>query len=519
MMEALERRALDVELMALLGVWSERGKSAEAGDTIVMPYFREKALVHRKYRNFAHRNYDGMRHWQDKGGVKCFYNEDVLRDPDLKGLPLIITEGEGDTWAVLTAALTHEVAPQYHDEKAVPANLRKCVSVPDGAPQVRIMDPNSPKYSYVDDALDAKLLFQVDVPYIILATDGDEPGTNLMYDLADRLGRARCKYLTYPLCSEEGREKRERDRCKDLGEVLEDWGPEGVRDTIAKAQFLKVDGVFRMSELPPRPVPTILDIGMPILRDHIKIRLGDWSCSTGIPSMGKTTLFNAIVVNLVKRYGIVVAFASFEQNPQLDHRRNLRTAYHRKPVFQQTNAEIAEADAWIDKHFVFLVPDDDDDVTMDWMLDKMETAAIQFNAVLFVIDPWNEMDHARERDETTTEYTGRAIKMKRRFARKFGVHVHTVAHPTKMARKEGEPRVPNLYSIADSSHWYNKADLGWIVHRKDELTYVWVQKSRYHDEIGVPGAVSAYFNPGTREFDIVENLYDGNLHLDDYFNG
>jgi twinkle protein len=37
-----------------------------------------------------------------------------------------------------------------------------------------------------------------DVREIILATDGDGPGVNLMNDLAIRLGKARCKFVRYP---------------------------------------------------------------------------------------------------------------------------------------------------------------------------------------------------------------------------------------------------------------------------------------------------------------------------------
>jgi hypothetical protein len=61
-----------------------------------------------------------------------------------------------------------------------------------------------------------------------------------------------------------------------------------------------------------------------------------------------------------------------------------------------------------------------------------------------------------------------------------------VAHPTKSAKDgDGNYKMPTLYDISGSANWYNKADLGVIVHRENEDdTLIKVQKSRYHDIIG-----------------------------------
>ena len=42
--------------------------------------------------------------------------------------------------------------------------------------------------------------------------------------------------------------------------------------------------------------------------------------------------------------------------------------------------------------------------------------------------------------------------------------------------------------------WYNKADLGLIIHRKDGLTLARVAKSRYEDMIGKRGQVLFTFD-------------------------
>jgi twinkle protein len=165
--------------------------------------------------------------------------------------------------------------------------------------------------------------------------------------------------------------------------------------------------------------------------------------------------------------------------------------------------ELKKADQWIDKHFTFMVPSEDDDVSLDWVLDRMEAAVIQHGCKIVVIDPWNEMDHAKGQGESLTEYVGRAIKTLKRFAKKLMVHLIIVAHPAKPQKDEkGNYRVPTLYDISDSAHWYNKADLGVVVHREsDNLTLIKVAKSRYHDEIGIPGEFLTRFHFEARRFE------------------
>jgi len=469
--EGLEARHLDPELALKLGLHALVGTGGI--EALCIPFLREGKVVNRKFRTLG----GEKRFWQDKGGVQCFWNEDILRDDSLISQPLVITEGELDAVA------------------AIQSGWLRAVSVPGGAPDKPLPNDTS-KYTFLQEA--RPLLSVERVTTVILAVDGDAPGANLMHDLSVRLGRFRCKYVTYPKHPED----RER-RLKDLNEVLIHYGPKGVAATLDRAQWLRVDGVYRMSELPPAPEAPVYDIPMKKLVDRYKVRLGDLAVFTGIPSHGKSSVVNDIFCRLVERYGLNVAFASFEQMPQRDHRRNLRTWFCQKPTSYCDSRELAAADQWIDQHFTFLVPNEDEDVTLEWMLDKAEAAVIQHGCKVIVIDPWNEMDHARSREESLTEYTGRAIKALRRFARKLMVHVVIVAHPAKQQKDDkGDYRVPTLYDISDSAHWYNKADIGVVVHRYPDFTLIRVAKSRYHDLIGTPGDEEADFIFEQRRFNI-----------------
>ena len=489
-------RGLDPQrLVEKFGVHSVSGPGG--GDFLCIPFKRDGNVKNRKFRETMVPGQSGGKSWQDKqdkGAVRMLYNEDALRDASLKGQPVIITEGEPDLWA------------------ADLAGFQRVVGWPDGAPEFSIpVDADSPKYKPLEDAM---ALFSVDnlggkgVP-IIIAADGDDAGSVLLQDLSIRLGRARCKFLTYPMLPEDRRAAFGRARCKDLGEVLEFYGPKGVQQTIDRASYVSAPGVYRLSELPPKAHPPALDIGIPMLRNSFRMRLGDWSVVTGIPSHGKSTLVNDICCRVVENYTtdeepFVVTFASFEQDPQIDHKRNLQWWLGEQHPAKQTTHELEYGESWIDRHFRFLMPDEDADVSLEWLLDAAATSVIRDNSKVLVVDPWNEMDHVRMPGESVTDYTGRAIKAFRRFARKMGIHLMVVAHPTKMQqRPDGSFPIPTLYSISDSAHWFNKCDAGIIVHNfGDGKSLIWVQKTRYHDEIGVPKMYDALFNKTSRRFEI-----------------
>ena len=460
----LEDRGLDAELLERLGVESD---SRPGSDFISIPYFDGTAQVNVKRRTIA----GEKRFYQDAGARQIFWNVNVIADPTLEHQPLIVTEGEFDAMA------------------AIQAGFGRVVSVPNGAPASAAGEDPSERYRFIDNA--PKALGQC--REIILAVDSDGPGINLLNDLALRLGRARCKWVRYP-----------RD-CKDLGDALRAYGARGVVESISRAQWMEVDGLYRMSELPPLPPAVPHASGFPGLDEHFRLRPGDLTVVTGIPSHGKTTIVNDICCRMVVRHKWPVAFASFEQVPQRDHRRWLRTWYCARRVIDQEARQTAEADDWIDKNFLFVVPAEDDDATLGWVIERMSSAVIRHGIRIVVIDPWNEVEHDRPIDMSLTEYVGKALKTLKKFARKYQVHLFVVAHPMKMRRADnGKYPFPSLYDISDSAHWYNRCDAGIVVYRDEDRTTVRIAKTRYHDEIGTPGEVMVRYSPDRATYDLAE---------------
>lgn len=456
--ELIEARGLDVELMARLGV----GASARFTDGIAIPFVENGVVVACK-----HRTLDGEKRFtQDAGGRQIFWNVDCLADDTLDGEPLIVTEGELDAIA------------------AIQSGFPRAVSVPGGA--------NGKRYAFLDE-VETRLLACRE---IVLAVDADGPGANLLHALALRLGRHRCKWLRYP------------GGAKDLNDVLRVGGERAVQATIAGAQWLKIEGVYRLSELPPVMPQPALKTGVAGLDPHYRIRRGDFCVITGMPGHGKSSLVNEIACRMAHTHGWTTVFASFEQTPQLDHRRALRSFHASKREADMNLVEIAAADAWIDRHFAFVVAKEDEETTLHWTLERVAGAIRHCEASLVVIDPWNEMDHARPSDMTMTEYVGFAIRQFRKLARSHAVHVIVVAHPAKMQRgRDGRYPVPGLYDISDSAHWSNKADIGIVVHRDSLIdsdeTAIRVVKSRYHSAIGVPGEITVVWDEARTRFAIL----------------
>lgn len=484
MLATIEARGLDVETASRLGLSSVQ---RDGGSALVIPFVRDGQVVRRKYRFFDR---EEGRWTQDKGGQRIAFNEDCLRDDSLLSQPLIITEGEFDALA------------------AIQCGFARTISVPDGAPppgERSLQDlETGTKYDWLKDI--RPFLTTERAPEIIIAADGDENGAALLQDLSILLMRARCKFLVYPRAPKEAQAALGRERCKDLNEVLKFYGQKGVVETVSRAKWIRVDGVYQMSELPPLPVQQIFEPRHRLFRENFKVRPGDFSVITGTPGFGKTSFANDVFCGIAVDEELVLAWASFEQEPQRDHRRSLRSWFAGRPEHQIDSQDMAAADRWIDRQHVFLVPGEDDDATLEWLLDRMEVAVVRHNARIIIIDPWNEIEHCRRQSETETEYIGRAIRSLKRFAKAFRVHICIVAHPTKSTKDgEGNYKMPTLYDISGSANWYNKADLGVIVHRENEdHTLIKVQKSRYHEIIGVPGEVRMSYSRDERKFIEIE---------------
>lgn len=441
----LEARGLDLEVAIRYGLFTAR--QSEHGRVLAIPYLRNGNIINHKYR------LPGKVFRQDEGALHSLWNEDCLRDPSLSTYPLIITEGELDALA------------------AIQAGYLRTVSVKDGAG------------SNLDFMAEEDIWGLIkDIPFVIIATDGDAPGTKIAEELARRIGRARCQRVKYP------------EGSKDLNDVLAKHGVDFVRIAIQEATPYPIKGLFRLSDYPDVPEPEVFSTGWRNLDPHIMLWEAEFIPITGIPSQGKSRFALELIGNIARTHGHRAAIASFEMRVAPYVRDVFRENYTGQVARALTIGQKIEADEWIEEQFCFIDQDprhEDEDMTVEWLVERAEDAVVRYGIRWLLVDPWNQLQHKRNRGESTEEYQERAIRTLKRFARSFGVGVIVVAHPTKEVKlPNGELRKPGLYDIAGSAHWYNAADHGIIVSGDTTTTVreITVEKSRYQQYAGKPGS-------------------------------
>jgi twinkle protein len=488
--KAFEARGISSETASRYGAYTGRWDAeagelvpAEGGNVVAFPFIDRGAVVAEKYRA------PGKKFWQRAGGRRTFWNADALDDPALENgtMPLVITEGEID-------ALT-----------AIDCGFPLTVSVPDGAPAVPAGEkPEQVSEEKPDADQSGKFEFLWNnrerlkkIKRFVIAVDNDDPGKRLAAELVRRLAASRCMFVTYP------------EGCKDLNDVLVNRGPEAVAAVLNGAKPYPVRGLYRISDYPALPEIKTYSTGWSTLDDCLRLFTGEFMVVTGIPGHGKSVFIDNLLVNAGELHDWRAAVFSPEVPTVPQHRDRLRKIRLREHHQNVDAEELAKADAWLSDHFVFIdsdpTGDEDEAFDLDWILERATDAVLRDGIRVLVIDPWNEIEHARGRDETMTEYTGRSIRALKRFARLYDVAVIVVVHPTKEVGKDGKSRRPTLYDIADSAHWFNKPDHGVIIDRPDpnvDESVARIAKCRF-EETGQRGEVTMKFNRRTSRFELL----------------
>ncbi len=427
------------EWLALRGIQSDTAEALEVstktdgrGNWLVFPYRLDGKLVNRKFRLTKDKQ-----HEMEAGGKLCLWNSEILRSAQVidHGAPVIITEGEFDAMI------------------AIQCGFSATVSVPNGAPADRIDDPaNSKRYSFLWESL-ADL---EQVKSFVLATDGDSPGLSLAHDLAAILGPERCRFVTYP------------NGTKDLNEVFLAHGLSAVVSLINGAKPFPVKGLYRMDDFPELPSLMGMTTGIDCIDDMIEIVPGTLTIFTGYSNMGKSTVLNTIIGRCVAS-DVPVCVASFETVVKPILRDGIAKALIGCSDHEFYNHDMRSAAyASIEKNVTIISNALDEDLELDVasFLDTARIAVIRDGVKMIILDPWNEVEHKRGRDQTMTEYIGQAIRQIKSFTRRYNVAFWIVAHPTKPPK--GSNAMPSLYDVSDSANWSNKADYGLVYHRKDK---------------------------------------------------
>lgn len=469
----LEKRGISGETAINLGFYTEKN----APHLLRMPYLVGGVEVDRKTRNLKARDdNDELKWWREKDAKPTFWNLDVLDHPDIKDNWVVITEGELDGASVVEAG--HPFV----------------MSLPFGALQVaedesQPVDPDddNDKMSFMWEVWEKMKLPKG----FILMLDNDNPGRFTQQALVRRLRAERCKLVSWPDDGREGRKP-----SKDANDVLRRYEAEGLRRLIDTAKPYPVRGLYRMSDFPEEPEAEGMPMFHPEVTDLWKVVLPSFSVMTGYPGMGKSTILYAIIAHLIKPremggLGLVITVGSFETRIKPTFNSGVRAALLGCSRAESYSHEDRKwADELINERCLIIRDADREGMDVDRVLENAEIACVRDGSRMLILDPWNEMDHKKLNGETDTDYANRVIRLMKNFGNDLQCGQLLVAHPKKPAdnRRDRNGRLarPDLYDVAGSAAYFNKADYGLVCHRPDPLSNLmelWCLKVRE----GFPG--------------------------------
>lgn len=247
---------------------------------------------------------------------------------------------------------------------------------------------------------------------------------------------------------------------------------------------------------------------------------GYWTVVTGIPSHGKSTWLDCLMVNLMKRGWRFVIYSP-EQQPSSLHLSNLCEKLLRRPFRKNYNermepADIAKAMTYFEDRLRILSFDGGSSFpSLDTFCLTCQEVLTEWDEgpVGVIVDPYNELDHTPVLGMSETLMINWELMRFRQWVRNNEKQIHAwiVAHPTKPTKdKNGDYRDVSLYDISGSAAWKNKCDFGIVVRRREDCTVIDVEKCRWR-HLGSQGQAFLNFNSGTGTYiDQMADRYDTN---------
>lgn len=432
-------------------------------ETINFNYFRDEDLVNIKYRGVK-KSFKMV-----KDAELIFYGLNDIKDSDW----CVIVEGEIDKLSFAEAG------------------IMEVVSVPNGASK-----SNNAYLEYLDNCID----YFENKKRIILAMDNDEVGISLRDEVARRLGLERCFKVKWGY-------------YKDANEFLVKEGVEKLKSVIDAKNIVEfpISGIITADDVWDG-VESFFKTGvergqttgkLPEFDELVSFTHSQLMVLTGIPNHGKSPFALMIMVSLAIRYGWKWAIVSPEHNPLAMFLTKFCEILLGKRIRKDIgflDEEKKLAKQFINEHFFFIQPEDDD-MTVDNILEKAKMVVKQKGVKGLLIDPWNKLEHNTGANEH--QYISKELDKIIKFNQRNGVFSIIVVHPVKMKKDRTTKmfEVPSLYDIAGSSNWYNKPDIGIIFYRnfKTGNSEIHVEKMKY-EHLGKQGMAEMRYNMNNGRF-------------------
>ena len=230
------------------------------------------------------------------------------------------------------------------------------------------------------------------------------------------------------------------------------------------------------------------------LDEIFRMYLGQFVVVTGLAGSGKSTF----VLNLLMNMAVDIGLRTFIYAPENENDilNKCRRIWNGNPKRSREGFQHFADYQW----FIQSSATGEDGRDLGWVLDRAEFAIAYDDCSVVLIDPWNELERLKPRDELLTDYIGRVIGWAKDMCRLRNVIVIVIAHPTKSVLEN--KRSVGLGDIEGSMNWYNKCDNGLIVEREKgtNTTTVISAKVRNSPDAGRLGACHFVVDPATGLF-------------------
>lgn len=298
--------------------------------------------------------------------------------------------------------------------------------------------------------------------------------------------------------------------------------PAALRSAIDNSRPMWTDEVCLIDDIPNDGLTKTYQTGFSLLDEHgFRLIRPAFMPVIGPYGSGKSVLIRQLCANLYRLHGWRTLITAFEEKVRPRYERDLRAHLigfedidpngelrwtPRHPSLW-TDENIAEAHESIRDGFRFLRRKRNTVLDADRLIDRIEYAVQVYGVDVVVVDPVNEIDHQVPRGTNKTDYMGGFIMRLKQLADDYRLLMIVCAHPPKDGvSRRNEKRILTLNDGADTSHWGNKADIGWCIWRPtmapDAPTYLNIDKIKDHDVMGRPTMAKLMLDKGLGRFNV-----------------
>lgn len=394
---------------------------------ICFPYFVNENLINIKYRG-PHKTFKLVSKAQ-----LVWYNYNAI----LKNDEIIICEGELDCLAIIHAG------------------YKNCISVPNGAGNFEFLDDSIHLFN------DKK---------IIIAVDNDSKGILLRDELIRRLGSENCSVVNFK-------------QYKDANDYLINCGGFELKEAIKNAKDIQIEGNISIDSFRPDLLDLFINglvkgkiTGLDEIDKYCSWETQRLAVVGGRPGSGKSEFINFLICLLNLLYGWKAAYFTPENLPLKFHYANLYEKYIGKK-FSSGKSDQADFDTayeYLKDNIFYILPESD--LTIDKILINAKSLVKTKGIKILVIDAYNKLEYQVGNNQTETLYISQLLDKLIMFAKKHDVLIFLIAHPRKLEKNT----IPTLYDISGSSHFYNKTDYGFTVHRKTDSDNIMTSQVEIH---------------------------------------